>query len=177
MKYFIGHLVEKDFANYCNNLSKDISDKFNTFKVYEWVPPHVSFFYQFETENIGIVKEPLKEITQDKKVLGNFHFSRFNHFDDRVIFAKIDTDPIIRDVVFALENKLRKIPNLSNREPREWQPHVTLATRLSGSKFIDVWNYVETLETQNFIFPFDNVTLFCFNENEKWEIEETFRFV
>ena len=57
MKYFIGHLIESDVALWHSNLSKEISGKFDVFKVSEWVPFSNVTLFRFTDNEKWIVEK------------------------------------------------------------------------------------------------------------------------
>ncbi len=181
MKYFIGYLIQGEMATWHINLAKSISEKFNTWKLHEKLPPHITIFYPFNTDNIDIIKNLLVSWTKNKKAPGRFVISDFDHFDDKVVFAKVEADLSIRELVEGLRRNLKEIPGMPEDGFSVWHPHATLANRLSSQEINQIWNYVLTLKKPNFIVPFDNVTIFrgepnLFEGESKWVIEKSFKF-
>ncbi len=176
MKYFIGYLIEGRAAEWYFNTAKDISDKFNTWKLYEKLPAHVTIFYPFETENVGSVGNVVKNWMSNKKVPGNFTISEFDHFDDKVVFVKVDPDKSVRDIVLELRGILKEIPGMPEDNFPIWRPHNTLANHLTPEEIKQIWDYVQTLEKPDFILPFDNVTIFRFEGDRKWVVQESIKF-
>ena len=79
--------------------------------------------------------------------------SDFNHFDDKVVFEKVEADQSIQDIIEELRSSLKKIPGMPmpGEDFPVWYPHATLANRLSPEEISQIWNYVLTLEKPNFI--------------------------
>lgn len=177
MKYFIGYLIEGEAATWHINVVKNISEKFSTWKLHEKLPPHITIFYPFDAEDIKPVVNLLGNWTQNKKVPGNFSLSGFGHFDDKVVFAKAETDQSVKDIVKELQGILKELPKMPEEAFPIWHPHATLANLLSPQEINEIWDYVLTLEKPNFILPFDNVIIFSrFESDGKWVAEESFRF-
>ncbi len=176
MKYFIGYLIPEPASTWHINLAKDIADKFNIWKIYERVPPHVTIYYLSELENIETVKYFIKAWIKDKKISGNFTIKDFGHFEDRVVFAKTESDDPIRSMIEELIKNIKLIPNMIKEDYPVWHPHATLAHKISPEEVKAIWEYVSNLEKPNFILPFDNITIFRF-EDEKWVIEESIQIV
>ncbi len=175
MKYFIGYLIEGEAAKWHIGVAKNISEKFNTWKIHEKLPPHITVFYLSEVEEIEAVKDFLKIWIHDKKVPGNFIIRDFDHFDDRVVFAKVEPDLSVRNMAEDLIKKIKEIPGMTQEDFPIWHPHATLANKLSPEEINTVWEYVQTLERPNFILPFNNVTIFRFEGDMKWGVEESFK--
>lgn len=176
MRYFIGYLIEGEAAAWHVNVAKNISDRFNTWKIYEKLPPHITIFYPFSTENIEPVENLLKEWTQSKKVPENFIISDFDHFEDKVVFAKVGIEQSVGWTVEELRRSLKLISGMPSEDFPIWHPHATLANRQSPEKINQIWGYVLTLKKPNFIIPFDNITIFRFEGDRKWVIEKIFKF-
>lgn len=176
MKYFVGYLIEGKAAEWYFNVAKDISEKFNTWKLHEKLPAHVTVFYPFETEDVEPVRNLVENWTHNKNIPGNLTIAEFDHFDDRVVFAKTDPDESVRDAVEELRGILEKIPGMLKDNFPIWHPHNTLANHLTPEEIKQIWNYVQTLEKPDFIIPFDNITIFRFEGDRKWVVQESFKF-
>lgn len=173
MRYFIGYLIQDEAATWHFNLVKNISEKFNTWKLHEKIPPHITIFPPFETEDIDEIKKLLRDWTTNKTPQGNFTLSGFDHFDDNVVFAKIDTDESIRASIEELKKEIKKFPGMPEDNHPIWHPHATLMNKLSPEEIRNIWNYVSDLEKPNFPLPFDNITIFRFDADRKWVVDES----
>lgn len=172
---FIGYLIQKEAAEWHINLTKDISNKFNTWKIYEKIPPHITIFQPFDSEDTSSIKSLLRDWSKDVTISGSFKLSGFDRFDDRVIFAKVDADKVAKEAVEKLREEIKKIPNMPEEDFPVWHPHATLINRLPPQEIEKVWSYIKGFEKPNFILPFDNITLFKFEGDRRWGIEESFK--
>jgi len=170
--YFIGYLIEGEAADWHYRTAKEISDKFNTWKIHEKLPPHITIYAPFEAEELDKIRNILREWTE-QPMAGNFILSGFEHFDDRVVVADIKTDEPVIESVNQLQKELSAF--LSPPEFPEWNPHATLAVRLEPEKINKIWQYVQTLPKPNFTLPFNNITLFKYAGERVWNIEQIFR--
>lgn len=176
MKYFIGYLIEGKASEWYLSIAKDISEKFNTWKLYEKLPAHVTVFYPFETDDVESVGNFIKKWTQNENIPGDLTISKFDYFVDRVVFAKVDPDKLVIDVVEELRGVLEKIPGMPKDDFPIWHPHVTLANHLTPEEIKKIWDYVQMLEKPDFILPFNNITIFRFEGDRKWVVQESFKF-
>jgi len=172
MDYFIGYLIQGEVADWHIDVAKKISEKFKIWKLHEKLPPHITIFYPFSTGDIRSIKNILKNWVQKRKVTGNFTISDFDHFDDNVVFAKVEIDDVVRKEVDHLRKTLKDIPEMPSDDFPIWHPHATLANRISPEEINKIWNYVQTLPKPSFLLPFDNVTIFRFEGDRKWVVEE-----
>ncbi|HEY4505325.1 MAG TPA: 2'-5' RNA ligase family protein [Candidatus Paceibacterota bacterium] len=176
MKYFIGYLIQGEAAKWHSSLAKSISEKFNTWKIYEKLPPHITIFYLSDIEDVEPTRSFLKNWISDKKVSGNFTISDFDRFDDKVVFARTEPDSSVRTTAEELIRKIKEIPGMTQENFPFWHPHATLMNRVSEEEIKMIWDYVATVERPNFVIPFDNVTIFRFEGDMKWGVDESFKF-
>ncbi len=174
MKYFIGFLLKGEVSDWHIKTAKEISDKFNTWKIYEKIPPHITIFYPEGVEDITKIKNYIKEWTQKNKVSGNFYISGFDRFEDRVVFAKMEADKSVTKSIENLREGIRNIETIKDESFPDWHPHSTLANKLSSEDINKIWEYTDRLEKPNFIVPFDNITIFKYGGDQKWFVDECF---
>jgi len=175
MRYFIGYLIKGQAAEWHINLSDDIAERFNIWKITQKNPPHITIYYPFETENVDCVKDLLKNWLRKNDFAGNVILSGFDRFDDRVVFACVKIDDAVEKKIAELRKDLEAVvPSKDTILPDQttWHPHATLAYKIPSEKIQEIWNYVKTLEVPKFQMSFDNVTIFKWDEN-RWVIEES----
>jgi 2'-5' RNA ligase len=174
MKYFVGYLIRGAAAQWHIDTAKEISEKFNTWKIHQKIPPHLTIFYLDELENIDPVRNFLKEWSATAHVVGNFHLNGFDRFDDKVVFAKVEADNSIFSIVKNLRKEIKDITGITKEEFSHWHPHATLANRLPSEEIEKIWKYTMNLEKPDFTIPFDNVTIFEYAGDREWKILESF---
>lgn len=174
MKYFIGYLIQGDVARWHVQTAKDISEKFNTWKIHEKIPPHITIFRPFDVEDISSIKDLLSEWTAGSTA-SRFSLIDFGHFDKRVIFAKVITSEPVIGAVSSLQKKI-EVANINPAKdyPSDWHPHATLANHIDSSVFKEIWSYILTLPKPNLSLPFDNLTIFYSTGNRGWEVGDYF---
>jgi len=175
MKYFVGYLIKGKAEEWHIKTAKDIANKFNTWKIYEKLPPHITIFYLGGVEDVSDIRNFLKNWAKITPVLGNFYLNGFDRFDDKVVFAKIDADEEILQKVEDLRKEIKRISEITNEDFPVWHPHATLANKVTPQEINDIWNYVSKLEKPDFTLPFDNVAIFKFVGDQKWEVDELFQ--
>ncbi len=173
MKYFVGYLIQGEVAEWHTNITKKISEKFNTWKVYEKIPPHITIFYPEGVEDISPIRNHIKDWTQKNKAPGNFYLSGLGHFRDRVVFAKVDSDESAIKAIEDLRKDLKNMTGITEDYPH-WHPHVTLANKLTRQEINKIWEYVNQLDRPNFALPFNNITIFRYVGDQKWVVDESF---
>ncbi len=173
MRYFIGYLIQGEAAEWHRNCAKEISKKFNTEKIYERIPPHITLVPPFDAEDIFSVKDTVHAWTA-RSVPGDFVLSGFDRFGDEVIFASVDTSAAVAEAVSDLQKQVQMMPDIPSPGYREWRPHATLANHFKPFEVSAIWEYVCVLPKPQFVLPFDNVTLFRRDEGGTWRVDEIF---
>ena len=175
MRYFIAHLLVKDIMEWHGDVVKDISEKCGIANLHESRPPHITIVPPFETENIRLVADVLKDFAQGRDIPGNFTISDFGRFDDRVVYADGEADERARAAAEEIRERMKEIPLTTKGESYEWHPHVTLANHLSPAELERIEEYVQTLPKPNFVLPFDRVTVLRLDDGG-WVPDMTFCF-
>lgn len=174
MRYFIGYLIQGEAGEWHRTLAQEISEKFHTWQIREHVPPHITIFRPFDADDVFSVKSLLCEWTAERSVPGNFVLSGFGHFDDTVVFANVVAEKSVTDAVSDLQKQLQALSGMPVPEYTEWHPHATLANHAGASEISAIRQYVSTLPKPHFVLPFDNVTLFRYDEGKEWRVDEFF---
>lgn len=175
MQYFVGHLIEGEAGTWHATITNDIAEKFDTWRIQDICPSHITLFSTFEAENSKVVEDVINAVLSDAHV-GNYSIFEFDHFEDRAVFAKIRPDANVISLVQKLRGSLEQIPDIPEDKHPYWEPHATLAFRLPPEEITKIWNYVLTLKKPDFTASFDNIAIFRF-ENEKWIVEKVFRIL
>lgn len=172
MKYFIGYAISGEAKDYLYNLTKEISEKYDTWPLHEKIPPHLTIYRPFDSEDLELVRSVLKEMKG--KVDGHFLLSNFNRFEDKVVFVDVEVDDVTKDAVLNLRKELQHLPNMQIEDFPDWHPHATIANHLPAEIILQIWEYVSGLERPNYSLRFDNVCIFRSEGGKKWVIEESF---
>lgn len=173
MRYLIAHLIPGEVSVWHNELMREISDKFGTWKIYEQLPPHITIYRPVEMDDIRSVEKLIHDWLREVKALGDITMAGFDRFDDRVVFAKTEVSKSTMNRVLDLRNKIKNLPNVLVEDSVDWSPHATLAYKLTPPEINKIWDYVMTKEKPNFYFPFNNITILRYGKN-KWDVEKTF---
>ena len=139
MKYFIGFLLQGEVSEWHSATAKKISDEFNTWKIYEKLPPHITIFYPEGVEDITDTRNYIAEWVKNNKIPGNIHVSGFDRFDDRVVFAKTDVDEAVGKVVEDLRKNIKVVSGVTKEDFPIWHPHATLAYQLTPVEIENIW--------------------------------------
>jgi len=174
MKYFIGYLIRGEAANWHIKVAKEISDKYGTWKIHEKLPPHITIYRPFDLDDIQPVKNLLASWASKKHALGDLLLSGFGHFDDNVVFAKVEIDQSTKDIIEALREDIQRIPGVPPEDFPDWHPHATVANHLPPEQIKLIWGDMSKQDIPSFKLPFDNVTLFRFVGDREYVAEEVY---
>lgn len=170
MRYFIAYVIEGEAGAWHQALAKEIVERFDTWKIHEKVPPHVTLFRPFKCDDIAPVEALLGEWAASRTAPGNFLMADYGTFNDKVIFVEAQADEKVRTTVMDLRGKLAAL-SLVPLEEYPWYPHATLAHRVPDETIRSIHYFVRTKSKPAFMVPFDNVSLLRFDEKAgKWEV-------
>lgn len=172
-KYFIAYLLEGEARDWHNSLTKQISERFGTTKLYEKFPPHITICRPFSREDVDDVCERIEEWQKNFSRAGTFAIRDFGYFDDRVVFVKAEPDVVVRREVDALRKILA--PLLPPEDYPVWNPHTTLANYLNPEQKQTIWDFVQTLPKPDFTVLFSNIALLELDEtSQKYRVHKMF---
>ncbi len=174
MRHFIGYKGNAEVEKYFNAITTELHEKFGVSNLSLRVPPHLTLKYPFEMEDTSDVENRISEFLINKRSF-QFIIDGFGRLDDNneTIFlspTRTDTlDAFVKDCIVTLGdlNEEKKF------DPEKFRVHMSVARHLDDKLFEQIWNYVNALSRPRFELPFDNLTLFKF-ENEKWGVKRAF---
>ncbi len=167
--YFLGYHITGEAARWHRSIAIDIAERFGTAKIYEKAPPHITMYRPFITNDIATICQTVATFAATAPADMRVSMDGFAHFDQAVVYADIDVPVPVQAWVEALQHTLETTHHLPPHPFPHWQPHATLAARLSPKKFEQAWNHVLSLNTPRFDLSLDTVTLFRFKENRGWQ--------
>lgn len=173
MRYFIGFAIQEEAGKWHTALAKDISEKFDTWKIHEYIPSHITLYRPFNMDDVSPIKDLLRAWIQKYSVSGTLTLSGFDRFADRVVFAAVDMEKSTEDAIADIRQKIMAV--LPKEDFPNFVPHATLADNdVSPEKIEKIWEYVNTLPKPHFVVPFDNITLFRKEGEKGWVVDEVF---
>lgn len=174
MKYFIGYLIDGKAGHWHRELVQEISEKFNTEKIFDHIPAHMTIFRPFETENIQEVENVLEHWIKTHPLREQLTILDFDRFGTRVIVAKITHPEGLDHKIADLQKALEALPGMPGSDYFPWNPHATILHRVETETLEQVWDYVSALPKPHFKMWLDNITIFALKSDGHWQIEKTF---
>ena len=174
-RYFIGFQLTGPAAEWHIATSRAIAEHFSTWRVDQHIPPHITIVRPFEISDIEPIKTFIQHTIGHLTPPGNITISGFNHFDDKVVFAKVDVDPIVHSFVKQFRAEIQPQIGVTKEDFPHWHPHATLAYKLPQDTIEQIWKHVQTFDTPSFVLPFNALTIFRYTQDH-WAADETLRF-
>lgn len=168
--YFVSYLIEGKTREWHLNLTKNISEIFNTWKIAEKIPPHITIFRPFDTENIESIYELIQNWKANQAIFGKFIISGFGRFEDQTIFANVIADQTAGDAINSLRLKLQNMPGMPPEDHPIWRPHATLAYKIKPAEINAIWEYISTLQKPHFEMTFNNIAILQSTGDRGWTV-------
>lgn len=131
----------------------DISEKFQVKGVTRKRPiPHISLAGPLYTNNERrLVKEVFEVVSKyDMVGFSLYGFGKFSkyYFFKRVVYVHVEPSKELKAMRIEISKRLEKFCKMQDHDYKEdFDFHATIAFKDINSKFGDIWNYVQKLET------------------------------
>lgn len=173
MRYVIVSVVHGEAGDFNSNLRKEL---FKNFKAKSSkLPAHFTIKAPFEYDDgITDLNNVLDEFIKVEKA-EPFTIDGYDHFDDRVIFMKVNMSKEAKEVHDRLIDKMSEIPyvKFDRKDGKNKTFHVTLASKNLKSIYDKVWDYIHGYNCE-FKCSFDNITIYKWEEGT-WKLYKEFR--
>lgn len=173
MRYVIVSVVKGEAGDFNNNLRKDVFQKFKAKS--SKLPAHFTIKSPFERENINEVEEVLDNYVK-KNNKADYTLSGYDHFDDRVIFMKVNMSNEGKELHDKLIDELSNIDyiNFDKKDGKNKIFHVTISSKKIQKIYNELWNYVNQFPC-NFQCSFDNISIYKWEDNT-WKLHKEYLF-
>lgn len=172
MRYVIVSIIKGAPGDFNNDLRKEVFHKFGAKS--SKLPAHFTIKAPFEYEgDISELENALQEFSKDGKS-EPLEIKGFDHFDDRVIFMKVNMSKEAKAVHDRLIDEMSKINyiNFDRKDGKNKVFHVTVSSKRVQPIFTEVWEYVNKLSC-DFNGKFDNISIFKW-VNNTWVIHKEY---
>lgn len=177
MRYFIGHLIRGEAAEYYKATCADLATRFGVEDVSAIVPPHITVKSPFDRPNIDEVDNTLSLMTDTPAV--PFELSNWGNFGTRTIFLDVKEPAKVKELVKHVLGKIREIGINLNQQEIDPHVHMSIARFLKPTQFEVVQKYLSTTPAPKFDLMFDNLTVFVKeNRDDKaWKVLKTYPLI
>lgn len=173
MRYVLVSVVKGEAGDFNNNLRKDVYNKFNAKS--SKLPAHFTIKSPFESENINELEEILDAFAKNNNK-SSYTLNGYDHFDDRVIFMKVNMSHEGKKLHDKLIDELNKISyiNFDEKDGKNKIFHVTISSKKIKKVYHELWSYVNQFSF-NFHCEFDNICIYKWDHNT-WELHKEYIF-
>ncbi len=171
MRYVIVSVVKGKAGNFNNNLRKEVFEKFGAKS--SKLPAHFTIKAPFECDNISQVDDIIGKFCKTHKK-SSYSINGYDHFDNRVIFMKVNMSKEGQEVHNELIDDLSKIDyiNFHEKDGKNKIFHVTISSKKIQKIYKDLWDYVNHIPCK-FECEFDNISVYKWETNT-WILHKEF---
>ncbi|MEI6346055.1 MAG: 2'-5' RNA ligase family protein [bacterium] len=174
MRRIIVHLLRGNAARAHEDITKDLTSKFDTFPLHDRITPHLTIKRWFELDDKGMkaLYLCLDNFIQSQNQ-SDYVLSGFGSFGKEVIYVDVVPSKETLSTVHDLMNKLRDIQGLTFDKFDEIEDdlHATVAmTALKPFDYEQIWSYLKAGVQPNFNMKFDNLAVLKRTE-DRWVTE------
>ena len=172
MRYVIVSVVRGEAGNFNNKLRKEVYEIFKAKS--SKLPAHFTIKSPFE-EDIKLVEEVLDTFVKNNSKT-NYILNGYDHFDDRVIFMKVNMSDEAKKLHDKLIDELSKINyiNFTEKDGKNKIFHVTVSSKKIQKIYKDLWNYVNQYPFKSHC-EFDNICIYKWVDNT-WKLHKEYFF-
>ena len=172
MRYVVVSVVKDNAGNFNNNLRKEVYEKFSAKS--SKLPAHFTIKSPFETNDISELDSLLEKFCNENFSVP-YKIKGYDHFDDRVIFMKVNMSEEGKILHDKLIDKMSTIDyiNFDKLDGKNKIFHVTISSKKIKNIFNDLWNYVNKIYC-NFDCIFDNISIYKW-QNNTWLLHNEYK--
>lgn len=174
MRYVIVSVVNGEAGDFNNNLRKELYKNFKARS--SKLPAHFTIKAPFEYDgDINDLEEVIENTMKNKGAIP-YDIKGYDHFDNRVIFMKVDMSKEGKKFHDELIENMSKIPYIefSKSDGKDKVFHVTLSSKRIAPIYNELWEYVNKYKC-DFQCSFDNICIFRWEDNT-WKLFREFKF-
>jgi len=174
MKYSIFYLIKGNAKKYRDNLVNIVGQRFaENYVINSKLPAHITLKAPFETKNIKLIENILKDLTKRHKKQ-NIEIKGFGNFKKFVVFLIFKFSISALKIQEELIKKFRETKGINIKQyDKKWNPHATISYCNTKKNFNNIWNYLNRLDKPHFKLKFDNITIMK-KTGKNWKIHKKF---
>lgn len=172
MRYVIVCVVKGEAGEFNNNLRKELFKKFSAKS--SKLPAHFTIKAPFEYDKeITDLSRIIEEFCENERAR-KFTIDGYDHFDDRVIYMKVNMLKETKELHDRLIDKMSEISYIKfdKKDGKNKVVHITLASKKLKPIYSKVWEYVQQYPCE-FQCYFDNITIYKWDEGN-WKVYQEF---
>lgn len=173
MRYVIVSVVKGPAGTFNNNLRKEIFEKFNIKS--SKLPAHFTIKAPFECSDICKIDNLIENFCKHRKNT-KYLIDGYDHFDDRVIFMKVNMSNDGKKIHDELIDELSKLDciDFNKKDGKDKIFHVTVSSKKIKNVYNQLWNFI-TKSSCYYECSFNNICVYQW-ENNTWILHKEFNF-
>lgn len=173
MKYVIAHLIRGEAQKLHETITHNLTEKFDTAPLFEYIVPHITLKRSFERDEnrIDDIYRAIDAFAETHAQT-DYSLKGFGNFNEVAVYIGVHPSEEMKQSVKDLQGTLEEVEGIELDEfDRAHRFHATVALgKLKPFSLEEVWNYVQALEVPDFSMKFDNVTVLK-KIDGKWVID------
>lgn len=172
---FVALIPPEPLKEEISSLKEEIRQRYGAKRALR-LPAHITLQPPFKigSSQLPVLHDTIREFARTQQPL-EVELEGFGAFAPRVIFIEVANPPPLKKLQKGLLKVLEKEIFPGEEPPREFHPHITLATRdLSRNNFKPAW---DEFRNRQFKKSFTAAEIYLFQHNGKtWDIIMEFKF-
>ena len=171
MRYVIVCDVKGEAGEFNNRLRQEVYEELGAKS--SSLPAHMTLKAPFDEEDITELEEKLEAFCKREKAQ-TFKIDGYDHFDDRVIYMKVNMSVEGQAMHDRLIDELSEVPYIcfDKKDGKDKIFHVTVSSKKIGLIYKQLWEYVHQYPCQ-FECLFDNISIYKWDETS-WKLHRVF---
>jgi 2'-5' RNA ligase len=180
MKRIIVHLLRGKAREAHLAVTKDLTEKFDSFPLHNRIPPHLTLkrFFELDEEGMTDLYACLDSFVASH-VQSEYTLKGYGSFGKEAIYMDVHPSEEMRTAVRDLMKDLHMINDMQFDEYDEVDDdlHATVAMgALKSFNHEQIWDYLKTREQPEFGLKFDNIALLK-KETDVWNVERVWEIL
>lgn len=172
MRYVIVSIVKGEAGAFNNNLRQEVREKLGAKS--SSLPAHITLKAPFEyADEITEVEDRLQTFCKSEAAQP-FNVEGYDHFDDRVIYMKVNMSSEGQAMHDRFIDEMSKVPYIcfDKKDGKDKVFHITVSSKKIQSIYKQLWKYVHQYPCE-FECQFDNISIYKW-ESESWKLFREF---
>lgn len=171
MRYVVVCNVKGEAGDFNNRLRKEVYEKLGAKS--SSLPAHMTLKAPFDEDDITELEKSLEVFCKREKAQP-FKIEGYDHFDDRVIYMKVNMSVEGQAMHDRLIDKMSEVPYIcfDKKDGKDKIFHVTVSSKKIGPIYDQLWDYVHQYPCQ-FDCLFDNISIYKWDETS-WKLHRVF---
>ena len=173
MRHIVAHLIRGEAGKAHENITKDLTLKFDTFPLHDRIPPHLTLKRWFDMDEKGMdTLYKCLDVFASSQKQSDYALAGFGNFGKDVIYVDVLPSPEMSQATLDLMSALHEIKKMTFDEFDNGSNfHATVVMgALKSFDYDQIWDYLKTVEQPNFKMKFDNIAILK-KPIDKWVID------